>query len=665
MKFRKASRFIAIALALVACANLAWSQQSVQAQAQQSVANDGVPVPPLVSFSGVLADIHGKPLTGVAGVTFRLFKEQQGGTPLWVEIQNVQPDENGHYTVMLGSTTPDGLPTAIFAAGEAHWLDVEVQGQPEQPRALLLSVPYALKAGDAATIGGLPPSAFMLAASPANSGSDASHRDLITALPLSGTTPVTTAGGTANKLAKFDADADIANSIVSDTGTKVGINTASPATLLDVNGDATVRGSLSLPSAGKATATAGDKSEPLAQTASAFNSSASAAVSQEFEWQVEPAGNNTSSPSGTLNLLFGSGGAAPAETGLKISNTGVITFAPGQTIPGSAISGGENLTGNLNVNGAGFFDANNSGTVFESEQLGNGAAIAGVAANGLGVQGSGITGVIGTGLGSNGVGLSGTGSKTGVSGAGGSTGTGMVATGLNGVSATGTNLGVSASGGVAGVLAEASGSTSAGVDAIGQQFGVIATSAALSGKTDGVIASASSPTGTGVLAYSVAESNTGKAIIGCCAIGVWGDTNQSSGGAAGLVGTADDAQGMYLANNSTTHYTASINNLTNTHGVTVLSAAGPFGSCTTDTDGDLDCTRVVTATAGVRTNQIFAQVDGPVTIEQQFENQPIFLAAPNVEVLGNLSKTSGSFKIDHPLDPANKYLYHSSWNRPT
>jgi hypothetical protein len=31
----------------------------------------------------------------------------------------------------------------------------------------------------------------------------------------------------------------------------------------------------------------------------------------------------------------------------------------------------------------------------------------------------------------------------------------------------------------------------------------------------------------------------------------------------------------------------------------------------------------------------------------------------NVEVEGTLSKDSGSFKIDHPLDPANKYLYHS------
>jgi hypothetical protein len=30
-----------------------------------------------------------------------------------------------------------------------------------------------------------------------------------------------------------------------------------------------------------------------------------------------------------------------------------------------------------------------------------------------------------------------------------------------------------------------------------------------------------------------------------------------------------------------------------------------------------------------------------------------------VNVVGNLSKGGGSFKIDHPLDPENKYLYHS------
>jgi hypothetical protein len=31
----------------------------------------------------------------------------------------------------------------------------------------------------------------------------------------------------------------------------------------------------------------------------------------------------------------------------------------------------------------------------------------------------------------------------------------------------------------------------------------------------------------------------------------------------------------------------------------------------------------------------------------------------DLEILGTISKDAGSFKIDHPLDPANKYLYHS------
>jgi hypothetical protein len=48
---------------------------------------------------------------------------------------------------------------------------------------------------------------------------------------------------------------------------------------------------------------------------------------------------------------------------------------------------------------------------------------------------------------------------------------------------------------------------------------------------------------------------------------------------------------------------------------------------------------------------------GGVAIYGGGENSGVF--AGNVQVIGNLSKSGGSFKIDHPLDPANKYLYHS------
>jgi len=42
----------------------------------------------------------------------------------------------------------------MFASGQARGLEVQAEGQEPQPRVMLLSVPYALKAGDAQTLGG-------------------------------------------------------------------------------------------------------------------------------------------------------------------------------------------------------------------------------------------------------------------------------------------------------------------------------------------------------------------------------------------------------------------------------------------------------------------------------------------------------------------------------
>ncbi|HXM21413.1 MAG TPA: hypothetical protein VN948_09135 [Terriglobales bacterium] len=137
---------------------------------QPAAAANGV-VPPMVKFSGVLTDVNSKPLTGVVGVTFSLYKDSQGGAPLWMETQNVQTYKNGHYSVMLGSTSSHGLPNNLFVSGEARWLGAQAQGQAEQPRTLLMSVPYALKAADAETLGGRPLSAFQLATPQANNGS--------------------------------------------------------------------------------------------------------------------------------------------------------------------------------------------------------------------------------------------------------------------------------------------------------------------------------------------------------------------------------------------------------------------------------------------------------------------------------------------------------------
>ena len=69
------------------------------------------------------------------------------------------------------------------------------------------------------------------------------------------------------------------------------------------------------------------------------------------------------------------------------------------------------------------------------------------------------------------------------------------------------------------------------------------------------------------------------------------------------------------------------------------------------------------ATAGVGTGVVAINTDASgdalLAINQGSSSGPAALFVGNVTVAGNLSKSSGSFQIDHPLDPANKYLYHS------
>jgi Chaperone of endosialidase len=309
-------------------------------------------VPTLVKFSGTLSDADGKPLPGTSGVTFSLYADQQGGSPLWTETQNVQPDKSGHYTVLLGSATSQGLPTSLFASSEARWVGAQVQGQPEQPRVLLVSVPYALKAGDAQTIGGLPATAFVLAAPP-NSGVSPVSSSVLAAGTNS---PPASGSGTANYLPLWtDNNGTLGNSALFQGGTakapKIGIGTTKPASALDVKGGSTIRGTLSLPATGTATTSVGKNSQPLDLAASAYNSNAGAALAQTFQWQTEPVGNDSNNPSGSLNLLFGSGSNAPTETGFDIASNGLITFAPGQTFPGTGngtitgVTAGTDLTG--------------------------------------------------------------------------------------------------------------------------------------------------------------------------------------------------------------------------------------------------------------------------------------------------------------------------------
>jgi len=133
------------------------------APATSMMAHDNrIAVPRLIKFNGTLTDFGGNPLNGAAEVTFTLYKQEADTEPVWTETQSVQCDSKGNYTVLLGSTQSEGLPVELFASSEAHWLGVEVQGQPQPPRTLLVSVPYALRAVEAEKLGGKSLSDFVL-----------------------------------------------------------------------------------------------------------------------------------------------------------------------------------------------------------------------------------------------------------------------------------------------------------------------------------------------------------------------------------------------------------------------------------------------------------------------------------------------------------------------
>jgi Chaperone of endosialidase len=369
-----------LSLALVATAALASTAfQPCVAQTAQNLNTQPVPlaasaataVPALVPFSGSLTEPDGKSLSGETAITFMIFKDQTGGEPLFAETQAVTPDASGHYRVQLGATLANGLPADLFASGEARWLEIQAAGQTPQPRVLMTSVPYALKAADSATLGGLPASAFVLAGSKAAT-------DLATAAVSAGTTTastVTTTGGIAGYVPEFTGASTIADSPVFINGANIGIGTTTPTASLDVNGTAlisgaltanggaTIGGSLELAPTGTATAAAGDNSQMLKFYASAYNSTSSAVVNPRFEWQAAVTGNDTAAPSATLNLLSSTTSAGATNTGFSFNANGTINFAKGQIFPGTgngtitSVTAGTGLTGggasgnvSLNVN---------------------------------------------------------------------------------------------------------------------------------------------------------------------------------------------------------------------------------------------------------------------------------------------------------------------------
>jgi hypothetical protein len=219
--------------------------------------------------------------------------------------------------------------------------------------------------------------------------------------------------------------------------------------------------------------------------------------------------------------------------------------------------------------------------------------------------------------------------------------------------------------------------------------GVGGFSEAATGTTSGVYGQAASPSGYGVYGlsdyigvagyansgagvYGLADTSSGYSVQGPA--GVWGDNGDGSDGGAGVLGTASNDIGGFFANGSTAHPTLFSSNVADAAGgeafeayIESIGAQAVIGDPGCNTGfialqlgqfGMSGCSNYTMAGGNNGHTYINAVTGAAVHLRIDSVDQ-LTVTSGNVDVLGTLSKGGGSFKIDHPLDPANKYLYHS------
>jgi len=701
---------VTIRLGCIAAAILCLSV-TLAAQTASTPAPDSASVPKVIRFSGsitVPADSNaqgvvlapGAAPTHVVAITFSLYAEQSGGAPLWSEVQNVHVDSAGRYTVQLGATKPDGLPMDIFTSVQAQWLGVQPQGQAEQARVLLVSVPYALKSGDAETFGGLPPSAFMKMPS------------------VDGTSGSTQTTGSTGNTGKSGGGIDtVINCVNAATGYLPLFTQTRPPNITICN--SAIYQNPTTAKLGIGTTTPGGKFEVIDNNPNdvdhsfvinaTTNVGTAAGVSgQNFDtvMGIGVTGHvQGASGTGVLGFHDNLSGLGAGVTGLTNSSSGMGVSGIANTATGSAygVSGASASNDGIGVIGvvtSGGAQGHQSFGVEGQAHDPNGAggSFANLASSGKSVGMSAITdsstgtGVYGVGLGASQTGqMFGNLTTVGVWGDA-ANGIGIFATSDDSTallavnnSPTGAALGgvnKSTSGvadGVAGTTVSpaqnASGVYGEAMAATGATNGVFGQTDSSDTNADGVYGKATSTSGSAKGVYGVTASKNGTAIYGIAtstdssgsANGVYGQSatgigvyGYSTWVAAGVLGVANDnnadccSNGVFGANLSTSGH--------NNGGELTTASPGGVGGILENTGGGLSILARVNSSqnsfwvdgggngwfnGALQVNGGGSSFGGAVTING------------NLQINGNLSKLSGSFKIDDPLDPANKYLSHS------
>jgi hypothetical protein len=145
---RKLIAAILVAATALAAADAAVDRQSIVNSPSSVVSGaDAVTIPQMLSYQGKMTDTFGLPVADTLyAIRFRLYAQPTGGTQFWEENQNVRTT-GGLFSVLLGSVTPIG---SMPDAGAAYLGMSVADGAELTPRLRIASAAYAYLSARAA-----------------------------------------------------------------------------------------------------------------------------------------------------------------------------------------------------------------------------------------------------------------------------------------------------------------------------------------------------------------------------------------------------------------------------------------------------------------------------------------------------------------------------------
>jgi hypothetical protein len=100
--------------------------------------------PRLMNYQGYLTDTLGNPITNPSvSMTFGVWSASSGGTQVWFETQTINVTK-GIFNVLLGNLTP--IPDSVFTKSTDRWLELTYAGITLSPRTRIAATGYALSA---------------------------------------------------------------------------------------------------------------------------------------------------------------------------------------------------------------------------------------------------------------------------------------------------------------------------------------------------------------------------------------------------------------------------------------------------------------------------------------------------------------------------------------